>query len=238
MKHTPFKTFTATGAALLLAGCNAGGGTADDSASGDTGGDDPVYAAMSGWNACEVLDNLQPVTDFMAIEGYGSSTSEGGEPGNSEIGNTFDPDAIGCNGLISIAAEKYADMMGGGEIKVKIVPTEGEDQAATTYEERSTSAETEASSGQDATTAEVGGPWDEGVLVAWTGSAEANWLEVVARDGQWVFHIQLNYDTDLGLRNEDTPAYQFTNEELHQWLTDTYLPEVNQVVNDKIAEVQ
>lgn len=237
MKHTLCKTFAATGAAaLLLAGCNSGGES--DDASNDTG-DDPVYTAMAGWNACEVLDGLQPITDFMAIEGYGSSSGTGGEPGNSEIGNTFDPDAIGCNGLISVSAtEEYADMMGGGEIKVKIVPTEGDEQATTTYQERATSAETEASSGENATTAEVGGPWDEGVLVAWTGSAETNWLEVVARDGQWVFHIQLNYGADFGLRNEDVPAYAFTNEELHQWLIETYLPGVNQTVNDKIAEVR
>ncbi len=71
-----------------------------------------------------------------------------------------------------------------------------------------------------------------------TGTAGSSNIQVIALSGQWVFHIDANYDQDYGLVNSGEPAFGFTNDELHQWLIDTYLPEVNQAVNDKIAEVQ
>ncbi|SDE39282.1 hypothetical protein [Glycomyces harbinensis] len=236
MKHTLFKTFAAAAAALLLAGCNSGDDGTDDDASGDTGGDDPVYAEMSGWNACEVLDDLQPLADEMGIEGWGGANAEGGTPGNSELGNTLDPDALGCNGLISIGENE--GMGGGGEVQVKIVPTEDEDQATAAYEDRVTSAETESAQWTDAQSEEFTGPWDQGTLVSWIGDAEQPYVEVVARDGQWVSHIVIYHTQDFGLRGGGEPSLAFTTEELHQWLVDTYLPQVNQIVNDKIAEVQ
>jgi len=243
MKRTLFKTFAATGAAaLLLSGCSLfqrGEDTAGDGNGDGDGSDNAVYNEMTSWDACEVLNNLQPITDYMGIEGYGSSTSTGGEPSTAEIGNTWDPDSIGCNDLISIsAADEYASTMGGGEIKVKIIPTESEDQATAAYEDRVGAAEAESAKGTDGTSEEFGDPWDQGTLVSWIGSAESPNVEVIARDGQWVFHIQLNYGADFGLRNEGTPAYQFTSDDLNQWFVDTYLPEANQAVSDRIAEVQ
>ncbi|MFG3339717.1 hypothetical protein [Glycomyces sp. NPDC048151] len=243
MKRTIFKTFAATGAAaLLLSGCSLldRGSDSSGNANGEDGGsDNAVYNEMASWNACEVLGNLQPITDEMGIEGYGSSSAAGGEPTVSEIGNTLDPDSIGCNDLISISVpDEYASMMGGGEIKVKIVPAEDEEQATTAYEDRVAAAQSASAQGADAQSEEFGDPWDQGTLVSWIGSAESPNLEVIALDGQWVFHIQLNYGADFGLRNEGTPAYQFTSEELNQWFVNTYLPEVNTTVNDRIAEVQ
>jgi hypothetical protein len=211
-------------------------GSASDNGSEDAGGDDPVYAEMSSWNACEVLSNLQPITEYMGIQGYGSSTSPGGEPGNSEIGNTLDPDAIGCNGLIYLGeSEGYAS---GGEIQVKIVPTESVDVATTSFEDRVAAAESAGSQGEGSESSEFADPWDQGAIVSWVGTADSPNVEVIARDGQWVFHIQLNYAEDLGLRNTGEPSYSFTADELNQWFVDTYLPEVNQTINDRIAEVQ
>lgn len=243
MKHTLFKVFAATGAAaLLLTACDSGSADDDSSSSGDTASQNPVYAEMASWNACEVLDNLQPITDYMGIKGYGSSTSEGGEPGNSEIGNTFDPEAIGCGSIIylgSLEGASSGNSFGmSGEIKVKIVPTESEDQAAAVYEERATSAETEASEWTSPATEEFADPWDEGTMVSWIGDADQPNVEVVARDGQWVFHIQLYHTNDFGLRGGGDPALAFTDEELNRWFVDSYLPEVNQAINDRIAEVQ
>jgi hypothetical protein len=191
---------------------------------------------MASWNACEVLDNLKPITDYMGIKGYGSSTAEGGEPGNSEIGNTLDPDAIGCNGLIYLGS--YEGLGMDGEIQVKIVPTESEDDASATYEERVSAAESSASQGEGAATTEFSDPWDQGALISWTGSASAPNVEVVARDGQWVFHIVLYHSYDYGLEAVGEPSLPFTVEERNQWLVDTYLPETNQIINDRIAEVQ
>jgi hypothetical protein len=239
MKRTILRTFAATGAAaLLLSGCSLLGQGSDTSgdANGEDGGDNPVYNEMTTWNACEVLGNLQPITDEMGIQGYGSSTSAGGEPTVSEIGNTLDPESIGCNDLIYLGSWEGLGM--DGEIKVKIVPTESEDQAATAYEDRVSAAESNSAKWTDVVNQEIGDPWDKGALVAGTGSAEANWLEIVALDGQWVFHIQLNYATDYGVYGGSDPYYPFTNEELQAWFVDTYLPEVNTTINDRIAEVQ
>ncbi|WP_026925343.1 hypothetical protein [Glycomyces arizonensis] len=244
MKHTLFKALAATGAAaLLLTACQSEDGSGgDDGSSGDSASENPVYTEMASWNACEVLDNLQPITDYMDIKGYGSSTAEGGEPGNQEIGNTFDPEAIGCGSIIylgSLEGASSGNSFGmSGELKVKIIPTEGEDQAAAAYEDRATSAETEASEWTDAATEEFADPWDEGTMVSWIGDADQPNVEVVARDGQWVFHIQLYHTNDFGLRGGGDPALAFTDDELNQWFVDTYLPEVNQTVNNLIAEVQ
>ncbi|MCD0443810.1 hypothetical protein LO763_09260 [Glycomyces sp. A-F 0318] len=235
MKHTLCKTFAATGAAaLLLAGCNSGGDT--DDASNDTGGEDPVYAAMSTWNACEVLDDLQPITDEMGIAGWGGATAEGGAPGDSELGNTLDPEAIGCNGLINLGENE--GMGGGGEVQVKIIPTANEEQAAAAYEDRVASAETESAQWTDTQSEEFADPWDQGTLVSWTGDTEQPHVEVVARDGQWVAHIVVYHTQDFGLRGGDEPSLAFTTGELNRWFVDTYLPQVNQTVNDEIAEVR
>jgi hypothetical protein len=242
MKHTIAKTSKAIAAAgaaaFILTGCSIITGETGGSSNNGSGegSEDPVYAEMASWNACEVLDNLQPITDYMGIQGYGSSTAQGGEPGNSEIGNTFDPDAIGCNGLFSLG--EYEGYGMDGEIKVKIVPTENQDQALTTYEERVSAAESESASGADAASEEFTDPWNEGVLISWTGSADQPNVELVALGDQWVFHIQLYYTNDWGLRGGGDPALPFAYEELNQWFVETYAPQVNQIVNDRLAEVQ
>jgi hypothetical protein len=236
MKRIAKTCTAAAAAALLLAACNSADGSSSSDDSSEAAGGDPVYTEMASWNACEVLDNLQPITEEMGIVGWGSSTAEGGEPGNSEIGNTFDPEAIGCNGLINLGQNDWTT--GEGEIQVKIVPTEGDEQAATAFEDRLAAAESEAASNEDAATSEFADPWDQGALVSWTGNGGAPNVEVVARDGQWVFHIQLNHNQDYGLENTGEPAFAFTDEELNQWFVETYLPQVNQTVNDRIAEVQ
>ena len=236
MKRTLFKAFAAAGAAaLLLTACDSGG-SADGDASGDSASQDPVYAEMASWDACEVLDNLQPITEYMDIKGYGSASSEGGEPGSSKLGNTFDPGAMGCSNLIYLGS--YEGMGMSGEIKVKLVPTQSEEQASAAYEERVASAEGKASQGENSQSQEFSAPWDRGTMISWIGDAEQPNVEAIGVDGQWVFHIQLYHSTDFGLYASDEAALPFTVDERNQWLVDTYLPEVNQIVNDRIAEVQ
>ena len=242
MKTMHYKAFAAAGAAvLLLTACNTSNGTDGEAASGDAAAQDPVYAAMASWDACEVLDHLQPITDYMDIKGYGSSTAESGQPGSSKIGNTFDPESIGCGSLFNLGSLEGAD--GGsygmsGELKGKIIPAESEEQAAAAYEDRATSAEFKASEWTDAATEEFADPWDEGTMISWIGDTNQPFVDVVARDGQWVFHIQLYHTQDFGIRNGAGPSLGFTDDELNQWLVESYLPEVNQIVNERIAEVQ
>lgn len=239
MKRTLYRTFAATGAAvLLLSGCgllDRGSDTSGD-ANGDDGGDNAVYNEMASWDACEVLGNLQPITDYMGIQGYGSSTATGGEPGNSEIGNTFDPEALGCNGLIYLGSLDGVPM--NGEIEVKLVPTESEEQATTAFEDRVSLAESESAQWSDAKIEDFGDPWDQGTLISWIGDVEQPHVQVIARDGQWLTHIDLYYSKDFGLDATGDPLLPFTPDDLNKWFVETYLPEVNQNVNDRIAEVQ
>ena len=239
MKRTLIKTFAVAGtAALLLSGCGLLERDSGTSSDGEDGGsDNAVYNAMTNWDACEVLDNLQPITDYMGIEGYGSSTSGGRDvPSTAKIGNTWDPDAIGCNDLIYLGPN--AGTGGSGEIKVKIVPTENEEQATAAYEDRVSTAVAESVQWTDAQSEEFGDPWDEGTMVSWVGDTSQPNVQVIARDGQWVFHIDLYHTQDYGIRNGGDPALAFTTDELNRWFVDTYLPEVNQIVNDRIAEVR
>lgn len=237
MKTMHYKAFAAAGAAvLLLTACNTSNGTDGEAASGDAAAQDPVYAAMASWDACEVLDHLQPITDYMDIKGYGSSTAESGQPGSSKIGNTFDPESIGCGSLISLG--KSEGFASGGQLNVSLVPTRSESTASAAYSERISSAEATGTSGEGFSEVMIGEPWDEGNLYSWKGDSDAPHLELVARDGQWILHIELEHDKDLGLQNTGTPSYSFTGEELSQWLVESYLPEVNQIVNERIAEVQ
>jgi hypothetical protein len=231
------KTCTAAAAAALaLSACNAGGDSSGDGS--DDTAEDPVYAAMATWNVCEVLDNLQPITDEMGIEGWGGTNAEGGDPGPSELGNTFDPDAMGCGSLLNITSSgDYVNFGGGGELKVKLVPTESADQAATAYDSRASSAQGAGSAEANFFESPLAGDWDQGVLYGWSGSADAHYLEVIGQSGQWVLHIQLNYDQNFG-EEDGEPAYRFTSDELEQWFAETYAPEVEQTVNAKIAEVQ
>jgi hypothetical protein len=240
MKRTILKTFAATGAAaLLLSGCSLferGEDTGGNSNGDDGGSDNAVYTEMTSWDACEVLDNLQPITDYMGIQGYGSSSSTGGEPSTAKIGNTWDPDSIGCNDLIYLGAYEGFGMS--GEIKVKIVPTESDDQASTAYKDRVAAAEAASSGGTELHSEEFADPWDEGTIVSWIGDADQDYVEVIARDGQWLFHIDLYHSEDFGTDATGDQALPFTADERNQWFVDTYLPEVNQIVNDRIAEVQ
>jgi len=239
MERTLFKTAAATGAAvLLLSGCSLfqrGEDTAGDG-NGENGSDNAVYNEMASWNACEVLNNLQPITEYMGIQGYGSSSATSGEPGNSELGNTWDPDAIGCNGLFNLGS--YEGLPMGGEIQVKIVPTESEEAAKAAYDERVAAAEAESAEWTDVKTEEFSEPWNQGTMVSGIGDAEQPHVHVIAQEGQWVFHIDLYHSTDMGEGTAGGQYLSFTPDERNQWFVDTYLPEVNQVVNDRIAEVQ
>ncbi|MEU6859023.1 hypothetical protein AB0B28_09170 [Glycomyces sp. NPDC046736] len=228
------RTLAAAGAAaLLLSGC-----AVFERASAEPEEEvDPVYAEMAAWDACEVLDNLAPITEYMGIEGYGSSTSGGRDwPSTMKIGNTWDPGAIGCNDLIYLGSIEGLGMS--GEIKVKIVPSENENLSKTQYFERVASAEMSSAKWDDVKTETFNGPWDEGTMISWVGAAENPEVEVIAREGQWLFHIQLYHNYDRGERIGREPSFPFTIEERNRWFVDTYLPEVNQTINDKLAEVQ
>jgi hypothetical protein len=198
--------------------------------------DDPVYNDMAAWDACWILEDLQPIIDYMGIEGFGSSSGAGKPlPTAQRFGNTWDPGATGCGGLIYLGS--YEGLGVSGELLVKIVPAENEDQAATAYADRVAYAEAEAAKWTGLQTEEFSEPWDRGTMLSWTGNAESPVVHIVAQDGQWVFNIRLYHSQDWGAGNGE-PVLAYTPEERNRWLVDTYLPEANQIINASIAAVQ
>jgi hypothetical protein len=217
----------------------------------DAASPDPVYADMVTWDMCEVLDDLQPITDQMGIEGYGSA-HPGGNPGSRRHGNTWDPDLVNCGQLIYLGSLETDDGYRygvNGEIKVGVAPAKSAEWAATIYEERVGRARGSLSDEDTVVLVEheIGAPWDEGVQIvgrdyAWKSDREKGLdpsgqhrLEMLARDGQWVFHISLYYSRDWAEGTKYEPIYDFTVEDLNRWFRDSYLPEVHQAVNDRIA---
>lgn len=219
-------------AALLLAGCSPDGG--DDSGNGDGNGSeggDPVATEMRSWEPCEVLDNLQPFVDFMGITEFTTSPGEF-IPDSAGYGEaSLDPDAIICGANIALP-DITEGTSGRGVLTVKIAPFDNEEQATESYNGRLREPVGDVETARE----DLGDPWDEGVLVASTAETNAtDFLDVVARDGQWVFQIELQYTGDYNAYNGFEPSYPFTNEELYSWLVETYLPAVNQTVNDRAA---
>jgi hypothetical protein len=237
VKRALVSAFALASVAVLLAGCERPT-FGDSSADGpEPLSDNAVYNDMAAWDACLILNDLEPVIDYMGIEGWGSSTGGNPLPTAQRFGNTWDPGATGCGGLIYLGSFEGFGVT--GELLVKIVPAENEDQAATAYADRVAYAETEAAKWTEVTSEEFSDPWDQGTMMAWTGNAENSVVHIIAQDGQWVFNIRLYHSQDWGAGAiGGEPILSFTPEERNRWLVDTYLPEANQLINDAIAAGQ
>ncbi|WP_205326014.1 hypothetical protein [Glycomyces sp. YM15] len=216
--------------ALLLAGCSPDGDNGDGNGNGPEGGD-PVATEMRSWEPCEVLDNLQPFIDFMGITEFSTSPGEY-IPDSAGYGEaSLDPDAIICGANI-VLPDVTEGTSGRGVLTVKIVPLDNEEQAIESYNGRAPNAVGPVENIRS----EIGDPWDEGVLLSTVEESGATeYVDVVARDGQWVFQVELQFTGDFYAQDGGEPAYPFTNDELYSWLVDTYLPAVNQTVNDRAA---
>lgn len=226
------KAMTGLGvAALLLAGCSAGEGDNAGENGDGSNGSDPVATEMRSWDPCEVLENLQPIVDYMGITEF-TATADPTVPDSAGFGEaTLDPDALVCGAGIELA-EIGPNMSGSGLLRVSIVPLDNEEQATESYASRAPNAVGPVELANEA----FGDPWDEGILLATSEESGAtDYLDLVARDGQWIIQIEIQYTGDYNAKNGMEPSYPFTNDELYQWFAETYLPAVNQTVNDRAA---
>lgn len=234
--------------AMLASGCSAlsSGDSGDNAESSET---NPLAEEMRAWpGGCEVLDDLQPIVDYMHIEEI-----DGGALNNNAWGQGMDGEALSCNGLVTV---KTFELPNGsttendGELWGAVVPWENEEQAKENYTQR-TGADIEGLQEQNSSLEiieeiPVGSEWDEGKLLVM--DSEAEWaLTLIARDGQWLFYAEVNYNHDTGEEffNENSDvlpgsvedyAYPFDDEELQQWLANEYAPAVNQLINDRIGQ--
>lgn len=214
-------------AALLLAACSSedGGDGNNDDGSGDS-----AAADMQSWDACEVLGDLQPIVDFTDLTW--TATKAEGRPDSTPWGQSSRiPDALVCGGSIDLPTPDSMPATGG--VVVGITPIEDEAQATAVYDEHVVAIGQQGD--VDVAQMDLGDPWDSGTLLARANESGATeYVGAVALEGSFLVHIIITYSADLGLYAGEEPNYPFTNDELHQWLAETYMPSVNQAINDKI----
>jgi hypothetical protein len=237
----------AVGSTALLAGaCSEAGGNAD---SPEESGGNAVAEEMRSWDACEVLENLQPVRDYMQIE----AVQGGEELTSSPWGSGMDQQALTCSGLVTVSSFTMAsgtEMTTDGELSGGIIPWDTEAEAEESYVERTVD-DQEAQAGQSSTweeleRIELGSDWDEGVLIV-AKDEQSHSLNAIARDGEWMIQILIRYGNDLGREYYETNqddlsgesvedyAYPFEDEALQQWLVDEYIPSVHQAITERIG---
>lgn len=208
---------------------------------GDGGGDgnshkeiDLVVTDMRSWDACEVLDDLQPFADFLGVEEFTATVSGGNRPDSTAWGKSSrDPDGVVCGAGIDLGSIGGMPAVGG--LLVSIVPAESEQQAQDFYDERASWID--GNGVLELARKDIGDPWELGILLAKSAESGATeYVSVVAREEQWAIYISLSFTGDYSAQNGGEPDYQFTNEELHGWLIDTYLPGMHQAINDRIEK--
>jgi hypothetical protein len=238
----------AVGSTALLAGACSQGQDGGDSDSSEESAGSAVAEQMRSWDACEVLDGLQPVRDYMQI-----AAVEDGELASNPYGSGMDQQALTCNGLVTVSTFTMAtgtEMTNDGELWGGIIPWDTEAEAEESYVERTVD-DQEAQAEQSSTWEELdrvdlGSEWDEGVLIV-AKDEQSHSLNAIARDGEWMIQILIRYSNDLGREyyeaNQDDLsgqsvedfAYPFEDEALQQWLVSDYIPSVHQSITETIG---
>lgn len=232
--------------ALLASACSEDGGDADPT---EESGGSAVAEEMRTWDACEVLDNLQPIFDYMQIEGVRGGDSLSSSP----WGSGMDQQATTCNGLVTVNTFPLSDgatSSNEGELWVSIIPWDTEDGAKASYIERSVDDQEglheQSSTLEELDRIDLGSEWDEGVLIV-TQDDQSNNLTAIARDGEWLLYVYIHYNIDDGVtyynqnpelhegKTEEDFAYPFSDEDLQQWVVDEYIPSVHQTITDRIG---
>jgi hypothetical protein len=221
-------------ATLFVTGCTAEDSQNPGGASTDF---DPVLTEMRTWQGCDVAEDLQPIADFMGIKEW-TSTGQG-KPDSVKPGEAnMDPDAMICGAGI-VLDDIGEDLSGRGMLHVKVVPTPSEQLATTSYDARAKNTTDFHTKDKNVEVAKIefDQPWDAGILYAAEEETGAtSYVNVVARDGQWLMEIELSFTSDFGRQDGQEPAYPFSNEELHQWLIETYLAETHAAIEKKLAD--
>lgn len=215
-------------AALLLSACTSeDGSNGDGNGNGnDTGSGDSAAEGIQSWDACEVLNDLQPIVDYMELTW--TAVRVEGQPDSTPWGESSRiPDATVCGGSIDLPSQDGLPQTGG--VVVGITPIEDQSDATAVYDAHVASIAKQGD--EDIAQLDLGDPWDSGTLIARTSGA-TDYVGIAALDGDFLVHVIITYTNDYGAR-EGEPYYPFTNDELYQWLVDTYMPEVNQLVSDK-----
>jgi hypothetical protein len=243
--------FAASSALFALAGCGAlGGGEGDDGDNGTEGS--PVGDEIRSWDPCEVLDNNQPIVDFMQIP---EINSPDGKFTSAPYGEGLDAQALTCGGLVIASTYKEElygdDITNEGEVSVGIIPWDTEEDAELSYEERTgpdQDRRAESGAGFKFTgEEELAGDWDQGKLFV-AEDDQSYYYDAYIRDGQWLLWVSIDFNKDNAIvfyeanqdfldgPLEDYLSYPFTNDELQQWLINEYVPQTHESLSARIPQ--
>ncbi|HEU5127811.1 MAG TPA: hypothetical protein VFU12_07475 [Glycomyces sp.] len=235
-----------------MTGCNAI--TGDSSDDGDSADASPVSAEIKSWDPCEALGDLQPIVDFMQIEEINSAD---GQLTSAMYGEGLDGQALTCFGLVIVSTfEEYDgyEAMNEGEISVGIIPWDTVEDAELSYEER-TGPDQERRADQSEYFEFTGeeelasSEWDEGKLFV-AQDNHSHYYDAYIRDGEWLLWVSIDFNIDnavshykevidMGLVDgpiENYLSYEFTPEELQQWLVGEYIPQTHESISSRIPQ--
>ncbi|MFD0556156.1 hypothetical protein FB566_1388 [Stackebrandtia endophytica] len=231
--------------ATLAAGCNGlGGGPSDD---GDSVARTDPYVIVSLWKGCDVLDDLNPIQQFLGVESvneYGLMDSDPSLAERPSCQGQFIMPAF----LLNEGTESEKQWAGNASLSVSITPKKTDDEASTDYQSMIDQLHGSGSEMQDAQEGELAGDWDESYLLAGDGGTNYN-IYAFARHENWWIRAIINVSPDPGRdeyerRPEAYPgssademaAYQFTMPELVDWVTNQYFPDTEAALVTRIAD--
>ena len=250
------RTLGVTAAALMVVASAA----ACSDESGESNGNDGDAIAdpesFMDWETCEVFDNLDPIVDLMEIEHFELDAGEISDlPGTSVPGQGLDQASATCFGEAHYGSV-YFDTLddereANGRIEIAVSPWNDAEEAQYWHEDSIRTAEDffEATS-DDHEEFEIEGDWDEGVFFTQTDSGGSH--HAIFRSSSLDIRVIVNYPVDTAVityeqmttdggielegEPEDYQLYDFDPDEVEEWVLETYIHEVHDIVMEEIGE--
>ncbi|MCH7229380.1 hypothetical protein L0U85_00660 [Glycomyces sp. L485] len=235
MKHKLTGMAASMGALLIAATACSGGATGDGPPldAGNEGDDgsstaNAAYVLRDWEEPCETFDfdELAEWFDYAEYRGDGKI--------NSPYGVGLDQPAVMCQTLINYTKwtnDRGHERTGDGMLLVAVVPWEDAETAATDFADR---VQVRKDSLGNATESELPGAWDEGVYLRDEDDTGDAW-ELLARDGAYILWVYVEIGPDPA-HDEGDPSYSWTNDEVTDYLINSYFPQEHKLVEDALQE--
>ena len=226
--------------------------------SGDSNGNGDAIAdpeSFKDWDMCEVVDHLDPIVDRLGIEHFELDAGEISDlPGTSVPGQGLDQASATCFGEAHYGSVYFDELddeeVADGRIQIAVAPWTDTEEAQYWHEDSLETAENyfEATSdGYDEF--EIEGDWDEGIFFTQTNRGGSH--HAIIRSSSLDIRVVVNYPVDTaemvyeqmagsGIEfdgePEDYRIYDFDPEEIEEWILETYIHEVHDILMEEIGE--
>jgi hypothetical protein len=203
---------------------------------------------ISAWdNACAVHD-VEAIKRFMGIREFGV------EPGADAAGDAFQTDVVNCDVAdfdmplwerTTAFGDTETDDSLAGYMYLRVNYYETADTFTEAYRlayDAWAEGNTPVEDGRVMEERTLTGDWEEGSLFLGGNPPNSYGTGRVVigsiLDGSWSVTCEIHYDADPVVWDEDQQeqVYSFTDEELADWVADTYLPQVHAAVVAAVAE--